>query len=126
MSGLRSLSEVRSRRVRLLSLLHTSDISVSTRSIRKQSIIYPLGLVNTKQREFFFVSSFVLLLAYASTMFLCLCFDYVLMLVLMSLYMLQASLHSFVLPFVCPYAYADSVNNLLCSCSGDIMSFLFF
>ena len=36
-------------------------------------MIYPLGLVNTKQREFFFVSSFVLLLAYASTMFLCLC-----------------------------------------------------
>ena len=36
-------------------------------------MIYPLGLVNTKQQEFFFVSSFVLLLAYASTMFLCLC-----------------------------------------------------
>ena len=31
-----------------------------------------------------------------------LCFDCVLMLVLMSLYMSQASLHSFVLPFVCP------------------------
>ena len=51
----------------------TSDISISTKSIRKQSMIYPLGRVNTKQREFFFVSSFVLLLAYASTMFLCLC-----------------------------------------------------
>ena len=60
-------------RRRLLSLVHTSDISISTRSIRKQSMIYPLGLVNTKQREFFSVSSFVLLLAYASTMFLCLC-----------------------------------------------------
>ena len=33
-------------------------------------MIYPLGLVNTKQREFFFVSSFVPLLAYASAMFL--------------------------------------------------------
>ena len=44
-----------------LSLVHTSDIS--TRSIRKQSRIYPLGLVDTK-REFFFVSSFDLLLAY--------------------------------------------------------------
>ena len=74
------------------SLVHTSDtsISISTRSIRKQNMIYPMGLVNTKQREFFFVSFFVLLLAYASTMFLCLCFDYVLMLVLMSLYMSQA------------------------------------
>ena len=36
-------------------------------------MIYALGLSNTKQREFFFVSSFVLLLAYASTMFLWLC-----------------------------------------------------
>ena len=27
--------------------------------MRKQRMIYPLGLVNTKQREFFFVSSFV-------------------------------------------------------------------
>ena len=53
-----------------LNLVHTSDISISTRSIRKQSIIYPLRLVNTKQREFFFIPSFVLLLAYASTMFL--------------------------------------------------------
>ena len=37
----------------LLSLVHTSDISISisTRSIRKQSMIYPLGLVNTKQQE---------------------------------------------------------------------------
>ena len=53
-------------------MVQTSDISI--RSIRKQSMIYPLGLVNTKQREFRkFVSSFVLLLAYASTMFLCLC-----------------------------------------------------
>ena len=31
------------------------------------------------------------------------------MLVLMS----QASLHSFVLPFVCPYAYVASVNQAL-------------
>ena len=36
-----------------------------------------------------------------------------LMLVLMSLYMSQVSLHSFVLPFVCPYAYAASVNQAL-------------
>ena len=52
-------------------------------------------------------------------MFLCfvfcsalgLSFDYDLMLVLMSLYMSQASLYCFVLPFVCPYAYAASVNQ---------------
>ena len=51
-------------------------------------------------------------------MFLCfvfcsalgLCFDYVLMLVLLSLYMSQASLHSFVLPFVCLYAYAYAAS----------------
>ena len=97
---------------RNLSLARTSDISISTRSIRKQSMIYPLRLVNTKQ-EFFFVSSFVLLLAYASTMFLCLCF--------MSLYMSQAWLHSFVLPFVCPYAYAyfASVNQALNSADKE-------
>ena len=51
-------------------MVHTSDISMSTRSIRKQSMIYALGFVNTKQREFFFASSFVLLLAYAWTMIL--------------------------------------------------------
>ena len=44
--------------------VHTGDIS--TRSIQKQSMIYPLGLVNTKQQEVFFVSSFVLLFACAS------------------------------------------------------------
>ena len=33
----------------------------------------PLGLAKTKQQDFFFVSPFVLLLAYASTMILCLC-----------------------------------------------------
>ena len=42
-----------------------------------------------------------------------LCFDYVLMVVLMSLYMSQALLHSFVFPFVCPYAYAASVKQAL-------------
>ena len=39
---------------------------------RKQSITSPLGLTKTKQQEFFFVSPFVLLLAYAWTMILCL------------------------------------------------------
>ena len=66
-------------------------------------MIYPLGLVNTKKREFFFVSSFVLLLAYASTMFLCLCLCR----------SICRRLHCFVLPFVCPYAYASSVNQAL-------------
>ena len=86
----------------VLSLDHTSNRSISTRSIRKQSMIYPLGLVNTKQREFFFVSSFVLLLASASTMFLCLC---------LSVALYVACLTSFALPFVCPYAYGASVNQ---------------
>ena len=54
------------------SLVHTSDISIRTRSIRKQSMISPLGLVKIKQPEFFFVSSFVRFLAYAWTMILCL------------------------------------------------------
>ena len=52
-----------------LSLVHTSDIRIST--IGKQSMTSPLGLAKTK-REFFFVGPFVLLLAYAWTMILCL------------------------------------------------------
>ena len=47
-------------------------MSIRTRSIRKQSMIPLLGLKKIKQREFFFVSSFVRLLAYAWTMILCL------------------------------------------------------
>ena len=53
-----------------LSLVHTSDISLRTRSIRKQNIISPLGLAKIKQQEFFFVSSFVRLLIYTWTMIL--------------------------------------------------------
>ena len=45
---------------------------MSTRSKRKQSVISPQGLAKVKQQEFFFVSSFVRLLAYAWTMILCL------------------------------------------------------
>ena len=56
----------------MLSLVHTSDISMSTRSIRKQSMTSSLGLAKTKQREIFIVSPFVLFLAYAWTMILCL------------------------------------------------------
>ena len=93
-----------------LSQVHTCDISISisTRSIRKQRLVNTkqFRLVHTKQREFFFVLSFVLLLAYASTMFLCLS--------LCRSICSQASLHSFVLPFVCPYAYTASVNQALC------------
>ena len=40
---------------------------------RKQRMNSPLRLAKTKQREFFFVSAFVLLFAYAWTMILCLC-----------------------------------------------------
>ena len=53
-----------------LSLLHTSDISIGTTSIRKQSMT-SLRLAKIK-KEFFFVSSFVRLFAYAWTMILCL------------------------------------------------------
>ena len=56
-----------------LSLVHTSDISIRTRSIRKQRMMSSLGLAKTKQQDFFFVSSFVRLLAYAWIMILCLC-----------------------------------------------------
>ena len=40
---------------------------------RKQRMNSPLRLEKTKQRDFFFVSPFVLLFAYAWTMILCLC-----------------------------------------------------
>ena len=56
----------------LLSLVHTSDVSIKTRSKRKQSVISPQGLAKIKQQDFFFVSSFVRLMAYAWTMILCL------------------------------------------------------
>ena len=58
-----------------LSVVHTRgmSMSISTRSIRKQGMTSPLGLAKKKQQEFFFVSPFVLLLAYAWTMILCLC-----------------------------------------------------
>ena len=52
-------------------LVHTSDISIRTRSIRKQNIISTLGLLKSKQPEFFFVLSFVRFLAYACTTILC-------------------------------------------------------
>ena len=57
---------------------------------RKQSMTSPPGLAKTKQQEFFFVSPFDLLLAYAWTM------------MLMTILMSQTWLHSFVLPFVLP------------------------
>ena len=75
-----------------LSLVHTSDISIGTRSIRKQSTTSPLGLAKTKQREFFFVSPFVLLLAYGWTMVLC-------------LWRSLCRRLDFI-PLFCPYAYA--------------------
>ena len=53
-----------------LSLVLTSDISIRTRWKRKRSVISPQGLEKIKE-EFFFVSSFVRLLAYAWTMILC-------------------------------------------------------
>ena len=54
-----------------LNLVHMSDISIRTRSIRKQSMTSPLVLAKIKQ-EFFFVSSSVRFLAYAWTTILCL------------------------------------------------------
>ena len=56
----------------LLSPVYTSDIGIRTRSIRKQSMISPLGLAKIKH-EFFFVSSFVRLLAYPWITISCLC-----------------------------------------------------
>ena len=60
------------------------------------------------------------LLAFCSA--LGLCFDYVLMLVLMSLYMSQAWLHSFVLRFVCHYSCSTPTASY--SCSSDIPGWL--
>ena len=54
-------------------------------------MVYPLGLVNTKQQEFFFVSSFVLLSLYVAGLTVFLYFAFCL-----SLY---------------AYAYAASVNQ---------------
>ena len=45
------------------SLVHTNNISIRVRSMRKQSTISPLELTKTKQQELLFVSSFVRLLA---------------------------------------------------------------
>ena len=91
-----------------LSLVHRSNISIRTRSIRKQSMTSPLGLAKTKQQEFFFVSSFVRLLAHAWTMILCLCLR-------RSLGRRLDFIPLFCLLF-CPYAYAYSrVNQALIS-----------
>ena len=56
-----------------LNLVHPSNISIRTRSIREQRMISPPRLAKTKQEEYFLVSSFVRLLAYARAMILCLC-----------------------------------------------------
>ena len=71
-------------------LVYTSDISIRTGSIRKQSMTSSLGLAKIKQ-EFFFVLSFVRFLAYAYdnpyvaglTSFLCFAFCFNLMLMFM-------------------------------------------
>ena len=51
-----------------LSLVHTSDIGIRTRSIRKQSIVCPQGLAKIKQQELFFILFFVQLFADTWTM----------------------------------------------------------
>ena len=73
-----------------LSLVHTSDISISN------EMNSPLRFAKTKQREFFFVSPFVLLFAYAWTMILCLWRSLCHRLDLIPLFCL----------LFCPYAYA--------------------
>ena len=76
--------------------------NIRTRSIRKQNIISPQGLAKTKQQEFFFVSSFFRLMAYAMTMILCLC-------LWLSLCRRLDFIPLFCLLFCllfCPYAYA--------------------
>ena len=81
--------------ISLLSLVHTSDISISTKIDTKTKHDLSSGTCKYKSTR--------ICLCFVFCSALGLCFDYVLMLVLMSLYMSQASLHSFVLPFVCPY-----------------------
>ena len=100
-----------------LSLVHTSDISIKTSSIRKHSLTFPLKLAKIKQQESFFLSTFVRFLAYSCTMILRLCFTTILM--------SQAWLHSFVLPFVlisC-LCLCSSVNHAL-SFTYDVKSFI--
>ena len=72
-------------------------VSIRTRSKRKQSMTSPLGLAKIKQ-EFFFVLSFVRLLAYAWTLISCLWLRW-------SLCRRVDLTPSFCLLF-CPYAYA--------------------
>ena len=73
---------------------------------RKQSITSPLGLAKTKQ-QFFFVSPFVLLLAYAWTMILCLWRSLCRRLDFIPLFCL----------LFCPYAYAIVWTRLYTSYS---------
>ena len=70
----------------------------------------PLGFVKTKQREFFFVSPFVLLLAYAWTMTLCLWRSLCRRLDFIPLFCL----------LFCPYAYANANAYANVSCEPGL------
>ena len=82
-----------------ISLVHTSRRHKHKQ--RKQRMNSPLRLAKTKQREFFFVSPFVLLFAYAWTMILYLC-------LWRSLCRRLDLIPLFCLLF-CPYAYAYAI-----------------
>ena len=97
-----------------LSLVHTSNISKRTRSIRKQSMISPLGLAKTEQHEFLFVLVLFRLCDYMTLGSMTIwCYDYNLMLILMTILMSQPWLYFFVLPFVLSLCFC------LCLCMNQ-------
>ena len=85
------------------SLVHTSDVSVRTRWIRKQCKTSLLGLAKIKEQESFLIFIFCSVLS--------LCLNHDLTLMLATILMSKAWLHSSVLPFVLTL-------YLLCLCSS--------
>ena len=84
------------------SLVHTSDVSVRTRSIRKQCKTSLLGLAKIKEQESFL--SFVFCSVFG------LCLEYDLTLTLATILMSKAWLHSSALPFVLTLYLCSSMN----------------
>ena len=105
--------------VNSLSLIHTSDISISIISIRKQSMTSPLGLAKTKQREFFFVCAYVALYVAGLTSFLCFAFDILKVFPYMYIFYVLAKIcvvisHVKLKHFHLKYPYIRFIRNMAC------------
>ena len=87
--------------------VHTSDISIKHRINTKTKQDFSCGTCEDKTTRIFLCFAFCSALGFR-LLFLCLDYDLMLMTILMS----QASLHSFVLPFVLPLCYC--VNQAYC------------